>query len=113
MSAHDAEFGPGHPEWCPAAEDHTHCNHWWDCEPCCRCGNDTPDPSCDCPRCTYERQAVDGYPNGELRPDPDPDAPWPSGMCGKQRKCDACPSDFLCFMKAKAENARRPPVEAP
>lgn len=59
-------FGPGHPEWCPAEltkggepnEDHSHCSHWWDnCEPCCRCGDDTPDPGCDCPRCSGVKEA--------------------------------------------------------
>ena len=103
------EFGPGHPEWCPVGDpdevsNHGHCAHWYECEPCHRCGDDTPDPSCDCPRCTYDRQAENGYPNGRLRKNADPDAPWPSGMCGKKAKCEACPSDFLCFMKAKAEH---------
>jgi protein gp37 len=23
---------------CPAREDRTHCEHWWDDEPCCSCG---------------------------------------------------------------------------
>ena len=76
--APEVVFGPGHPEWCPESDDHTHCGHWWDCEPCCdasdhddyeapgsslvtvgrgvRCGDDTPDPHCDCPRCTQVRQ---------------------------------------------------------
>ncbi len=70
-------------------------------------GNPYPEhgPNCDCPRCTYERQAVNGYPNGHLRENADLDAPWPSGMCGRKAKCGTCPSDFLCFMKAKAEMA--------
>lgn len=106
------DFGPGHPEWCPGeplAPDspergmHMHCSHWEDCEPCCRCGDDTPDPSCDCPRCTYVRQADQGYPSGELRPDPDLEAPWPSGLCGKPRVCDACVSNLLCTVKVQAE----------
>jgi hypothetical protein len=104
-------FGPGHPEWCPvgkpgADEEHMHCSHWSDCEPCCRCGDDTPDPNCDCPRCTYVRQADQGYPNGELREEADPEAPWPSGMCGKKRVCEHCPSHFLCTMKAGDEMRR-------
>lgn len=58
-------FGPGHPEWCPvgkpeADEPHMHCSHWEDCEPCCRCGDDTPDPHCDCERCTAVRAAAGG-----------------------------------------------------
>lgn len=27
-------------EYCPAREDGTHCNCWWDGEPCCACGSD-------------------------------------------------------------------------
>lgn len=27
-----------------------HCNHWWDCEPCCECGFDGGGKDCDCPR---------------------------------------------------------------
>ena len=46
------EFGPGHPEWCPnaPADDPGHCLHWWDCEPCHRCGDDSDSPNCDCPK---------------------------------------------------------------
>jgi hypothetical protein len=46
-------------EDCPnaPADDLGHCGHWYDCEPCCRCGDDTPDPMCDCPRCTAVREA--------------------------------------------------------
>lgn len=41
---------------CPNAPEHDpgHCSHWENCEPCCRCGDDTIDPECDCPRCTVE-----------------------------------------------------------
>ena len=35
---------------------------------------------------------------------PNPDATVPTGMCGSPTKCEHCPSTFLCFMKAKAEN---------
>lgn len=94
-------------EFCPVGkpdEPNMHCACWYECQPCCRCGDDTIDPGCDCDRCSYARQEEGGYPNGELREAPDLSAPWPSGMCGKKRKCDSCPSDFLCFMKAKAEN---------
>lgn len=44
-------------EACPAAPpaDPGHCGHWYDCEPCHRCGDDTPDPECDCDRCTAVR----------------------------------------------------------
>jgi hypothetical protein len=38
-----------------------------------------------------------------LREDPDPDATKPTGMCGSSKKCERCPSTFLCFMKAKGE----------
>lgn len=34
-----------------------HCSHWYDCEPCHRCGDDTVDPGCDCDRCTAVREA--------------------------------------------------------
>lgn len=55
------EWGPKHPEWCPDApdpdDDRGHCGHWYDCEPCCQCGDDTPDPRCDCERCTAVREA--------------------------------------------------------
>jgi hypothetical protein len=106
--ATSVEFGPDHPEWCPvgkpeADEEHMHCSHWSDCEPCCRCGDDTPDPSCDCPRCTYVRQADQGYPRGELREKPDLEAPWPSGLCGKPRVCGACVSNMLCTFKVQTE----------
>lgn len=70
------ESGPGarpmHPDWvrdlrdrchptpsesCPndTADDRGHCGHWYDCEPCHRCGDDTVDPDCDCDRCTAAR----------------------------------------------------------
>lgn len=44
-------------EHCPAApeNDPGHCGHWDDCEPCCRCGDDTIDPECDCQRCSAAR----------------------------------------------------------
>ncbi len=28
----------------------------------------------------------------------------PTGECGSPTKCHGCPSDFLCFMKAKEES---------
>lgn len=101
-------FGPGHPEWCPVGDpkdvlENAHCGHWYNCEPCHYCGDDTPDLNCDCDRCTYARQATQGYPHGELRQTPDTAAPFPSGMCGKKAKCESCPSTFLCFTKAKSE----------
>ena len=64
---------PMHPQWvrdlrdrcnpprpsetCPAAteDDPGHCGHWYDCEPCHRCGDDTIDPHCDCDRCSAAR----------------------------------------------------------
>lgn len=41
----DVPFGPGHHEWCPEApgDDLGHCQHWYDAEPCCRCGTDEGD----------------------------------------------------------------------
>ena len=39
----------------------------------------------------------------EYREEPDPDATFPSGMCGEPKVCDHCPSNFLCTMKASAE----------
>lgn len=52
-----ARLGPGDPEWCPNAptDDPGHCGHWSDCEPCCRCGDDTRDPRCDCEKCAAAR----------------------------------------------------------
>ena len=42
---------------------------------------------------------------------PNMEATVPTGMCGSPKKCRDCPSDFLCFLKAKKEqeviNARR------
>lgn len=38
---------------CPAApaDDVVHCEHWFDCEPCCWCGTDVGgEDDCDCPR---------------------------------------------------------------
>lgn len=38
-------------EYCPLMYDDTHCEHWWDGGPCCRCGAGA-DPhafdDCDC-----------------------------------------------------------------
>lgn len=44
-------------EHCPnaPADDPGHCIHWYECEPCHRCGDDTVDPQCDCDRCTALR----------------------------------------------------------
>ncbi len=28
--------------YCDKREDETHCEHWWDGEPCCSCGHDQP-----------------------------------------------------------------------
>ena len=91
-------------EFCPNApdDDPGHCGHWYECEPCHHCGDDTPDPECDCPRCTYVRQGKHGYPDG-LREDPDLEAPWPSGMCGRPKVCEGCPSHYLCTMKVRSE----------
>ena len=33
----------------------------------------------------------------------DPDATEPTGMCGSPTKCKQCPSDYLCWQKAKDE----------
>lgn len=30
---------------CPAREDGQHCNHWYDGEPCCACGNNSAGPA--------------------------------------------------------------------
>lgn len=52
----EAELAPLLPEGLtvsisrPCASEDDHCTHWWDCEPCCRCGDDTEPESCDCPR---------------------------------------------------------------
>jgi len=51
------------PEFCPAPftkagepnTDHQHCECWWECEPCCRCGDDADSPDCDCPKHTAAR----------------------------------------------------------
>lgn len=47
----------GPDEHCPSSKDDAelHCEHWYECEPCCWCGDDTPDPRCDCPRCSALR----------------------------------------------------------
>jgi hypothetical protein len=34
---------------------------------------------------------------------PNPFTHTPTGMCGSRVKCEACPSDFLCAMKASEE----------
>jgi hypothetical protein len=39
----------------------------------------------------------------ELTETPNPNAERPTGMCGSTSKCDRCPSDFLCYMKARDE----------
>lgn len=43
-------------DYCPGSDSHWHCPCWSDCEPCHYCGDDTPDPMCDCDRCTAVRQ---------------------------------------------------------
>lgn len=40
----------------------------------------------------------------DYREQPDPDATFPSGMCGEPKVCDHCPSHFLCYNKASAEH---------
>lgn len=47
-------------EICPSAPEGevVHCGHWYECEPCHWCGDDTPDPNCDCERCTAVREGV-------------------------------------------------------
>lgn len=47
-------------EFCPSSKDsrNGHCSCWSDCEPCHWCGDDTPDPLCDCERCTAAREVV-------------------------------------------------------
>lgn len=52
---------------------------------------------------TYREQGRNGYPGGRLRQDPDLQAPWPSGMCGKPRVCEHCPSNMLCALKVGEE----------
>ena len=54
-------------EYCPNDAQHWHCEHWYDCEPCCRCGDNTPDPICDCDRCTEARTTCTVL-TGEGRP---------------------------------------------
>lgn len=41
----DDEYGG---EFCFGGREH--CDHWFDCEPCCRCGFDGPGNHCDCPK---------------------------------------------------------------
>lgn len=36
--------------------ENSHCDHWWDCEPCCYCGFDGGGEDCDCPRHTAMRE---------------------------------------------------------
>lgn len=36
--------------FCGLSPDNTHCEHWWDCEPCHFCGFDGGGEDCDCPR---------------------------------------------------------------
>lgn len=43
------------PEFCRSGPDGMHCYCWSECEPCHYCGDDTPDPLCDCERCTAVR----------------------------------------------------------
>lgn len=35
-----------------------HCGHWYDCQPCHRCGDDTVDLTCDCDRCSAARDRL-------------------------------------------------------
>lgn len=68
----ETPFGPGHPEFCPQSKDEapgTHCDHWWEAEPCCWCGTDegaigdgacTCDGVCDGPECRYCAQDPKG-----------------------------------------------------
>ena len=36
------------PELCPKHSDEVHCEHWWDCGPCCACGAQFTGCDCDC-----------------------------------------------------------------
>jgi hypothetical protein len=40
----------------------------------------------------------------KLSEEPNPNAEFPSGMCGERKVCEQCPSTFLCWLKASAEN---------
>lgn len=43
---------------CEESPDGTHCNHWWDCGPCCRCGSEYGgEDDCDCEKHTAAREA--------------------------------------------------------
>lgn len=50
---------PADPEFCPGHPDGQHCYCWSECEPCHYCGDDTPDPLCDCERCAAVREGID------------------------------------------------------
>jgi len=64
----DVEFCPGKARpgrrcWRPYDKDgHGHCEHWWDCKPCCWCGRDklSDSPDCDCQRHQEYRRQSDG-----------------------------------------------------
>lgn len=48
---------PTDSEACPKSNDGMHCQHWYDCEPCCACGCDEGgEDDCDCPRHTAMRE---------------------------------------------------------
>ena len=96
----DAPFGPEHPEWCPVGNpdegsNHAHCGHWYECEPCHRCGDDTPDPNCDCDRCTAARST----------PAPSPSQPEP-GRCSEGGP--VCPTLTSCDSAGRCLDATPP-----
>jgi hypothetical protein len=73
MTPNDQE-AVAHPEWCPVGapdEPNAHCGHWYDCEPCHRCGDDMRDPGCDCARCWAARTIRPGrFPDQTILADP-------------------------------------------
>lgn len=70
-----------------------HCNHVWTNDRCHWCGME------------YGEEGAVTWGQGSLplTEEPNPLARKPTGMCGSPKKCAACPSDFLCSMRASAQ----------
>lgn len=66
-----------------------HCNHVWETDACCWCG-------------TTFGEGCEPIPPA-LTEEPNRFAAVPTGMCGNRKKCEACPSTFLCYTKAMKE----------
>jgi hypothetical protein len=84
------------------ADHGCHCDHWYDDLGCCWCENRE-----------MNLLVIGGAAEGslawlreqdsEFTKTPDRGTHTPTGMCGSRVKCEACPSDLCCSLKAGEE----------